>query len=158
MGVVQASRDDQLTAMMQRAQEQMSEMRRQLSMAGRVLTQIDIAGMSDDQRDELLQRLPVKVGDTLTRNTIDGIQWKVHQFEELVEHLGFELVPLEDNSVVLKIAVPDFQRVVDLNRQIVQAEAQLAILLKTFSPQHPDVQAFKSKLDALKKQRDDLTK
>src|SRR5262249_10195810 len=52
-----------MRAVMQMAQQQMEQQRRLRSMAGRVVSRIEILGMSNTDRDELFARLPVHAGD-----------------------------------------------------------------------------------------------
>ena len=147
-----------MDALLRQAQERMGERMRLLSMAGRVLAQLEVIGMSESDRDELIKRFPAHVGDTLSRETINGIAQQVRRFEERVEHLDFDLQPLDNNQASLKIAVPVFQRLANLDREIVEREAQFAKLSAGQSESGPDVLALKSQLDQLKKQRDELTK
>jgi len=148
----------QMDGLIRQTEEQLRELHRQAAMASRVLSQIDISGISDEQRDELMRRLPAKVGDTLSFETLQNIRRTIRNFQERVEHIGLELVPVDDNHVVLKISVPAFQQLASLDQQINQVEAQLDRMRRTYTESHPDLQDLKSRLEVLKNRRNELAK
>jgi TonB family protein len=70
---------------------------------GRVLASISVIGLSDQARDQLLGKLPVRVGDTLTSELLERITAAVRGFDE---HLVNRYVPLENNGANLQIVAP----------------------------------------------------
>jgi TonB family protein len=68
--------------------------------AGRRLKTIDIQGLSDASRDQLLAKLPVRVGDTLAEDSMEKVDAAVKQFDE---HLGLSMVTVPDGRVEIRI-------------------------------------------------------
>jgi len=68
--------------------------------AGRRLKAIHIQGLSDASRDELLAKLPVRVGDTLAEDSMEKVDAAVKQFDE---HLGLSMVTVPDGQVEIRI-------------------------------------------------------
>jgi TonB family protein len=145
--------------------EQMVEMMRRASgkqkMEGRILARIEIAGLNDEQREQLVGRLPVKIGEKLSLETIEGLRSMLRG-----EHLECELVPLEDNQSVLKIFAEQnhwaaervSEQLAELNRSISKAESQLGAAGRVLTEQHPDMLDLKSKLNQLRERREVLLK
>jgi beta-lactamase regulating signal transducer with metallopeptidase domain len=73
--------------------------RREAERVGRPLAAIEIRGMSDQAGNDLLSRLPVHEGDTLTRESIEAAGRAIRQFDE---HLEFNY-GREPEGVVLRI-------------------------------------------------------
>lgn len=71
------------------------------AMAGRVLARIDVSGLSEEQRDQLIGQLPVRIGETLSREAIERLHPAIRGFDE---RLRYEIVPLENNQALLKVA------------------------------------------------------
>jgi len=70
--------------------------------AGRRLKIIDIRGLTDTQREELLAQLPVHLGDTLAEDSMERIEAAVKQFDE---HLGLSMLTTHDGEVEVRITV-----------------------------------------------------
>ena len=69
-------------------------------LAGRRLEQIDISGLSPQQQSELSARLPVRLGDTLTAESIESLNQAVNQFDQ---HLEANLGLTETGGVSARI-------------------------------------------------------
>ena len=69
--------------------------------AGRRLKSIQIQGLADASRDDLLAKLPVHVGDALAEDCIQQVQAAVKQFDE---HLGLSMLTSRDGQVEIRIA------------------------------------------------------
>jgi hypothetical protein len=72
-------------------------------LSGRTLRLINVRGLSEQSHDELVLRLPVHVGDTLSRDSMKAIGIAVRQFDE---HLELNLIPIENGGVELRIVAP----------------------------------------------------
>jgi TonB family protein len=70
---------------------------------GRRLKTIDIRGLSAASRDELLAKLPVRVGDILADDSLARIKAAVKQFDE---HLRVMIFSPRDGQVEIHIAAP----------------------------------------------------
>jgi TonB family protein len=70
---------------------------------GRRLKTIDIQGLSAASRDELLAKLPVRVGDILADDSLARIKAAVKQFDE---HLRVMIFSPPDGQVEIHIAAP----------------------------------------------------
>jgi TonB family protein len=68
--------------------------------AGRRLKSIQIQGLTDTSRGELLAKLPVHVGDTLAEDSLEKVQAAVKQFDE---HLGLSMFTARDGQVEIRI-------------------------------------------------------
>jgi TonB family protein len=148
----------QMQTVIRRTEEELRDMQRRVTVAGRVLSRIDISGLSDEQRNELMRQLPAKVGDTLSVEAIPNIRRTIRKFQEHIEHLTFELRNTENDGVALKITVPAFQQLTYLEQEINEVEAQMDRMRKTYTDSHPDVQALRYRLERLKQKQDELTK
>lgn len=110
---LQLLRDQQVT----RAPEQVAELQLQLEQAqarledarrgwagtreessadGRTLRRIEVTGLSDQVRVDLMGRLQVHIGDLLTREAVERVAAAVHQFDQ---HLELEVRNVEGNQV-----------------------------------------------------------
>jgi TonB family protein len=129
--------------------------------SGRVLSRIDIDGLSEEQREQLKGRMPVKIGDTLSAESVDSIRRIIRGIDRQIK---FALIPIDNNQAVLKIGVrggyvyvapgPDGDQVSELDQATAKMEAQLDMARRTLTDLHPDVLALKAKLMALRQQQD----
>jgi TonB family protein len=69
----------------------------------RTLKSIHVVGLSDEARNELLSRLPVRAGATMTRETQFATLRAVDEFDE---HLTAQMTPVADSEVMLTIVAP----------------------------------------------------
>ena len=92
--------NDEARARVERELEMLARVRRQEDLAGRTLTAIEIRGLSDDAGNDLLSRLPVREGDTLSPESIEAARRTVRQIDEHLE-LGFS--SQDGGGVVLRI-------------------------------------------------------
>lgn len=65
---------------------------------------IDVIGLSDQAREQLLAQLPVHVGDTMTAEAMPRIMLAVHQFDS---HLSVGFNPDDNGDATLRISAPD---------------------------------------------------
>jgi macrodomain Ter protein organizer (MatP/YcbG family) len=72
------------------------------ALAGRRLKAIDIQGLTEQAREELMSKLPVRVGDTLSEASMHKIEEALRQFDE---HLGLSIFT-RDGQVEIRIAAP----------------------------------------------------
>jgi TonB family protein len=70
--------------------------------AGRTL-RIDVQGLSDESRADLLSQLPVHDGGTLSIEALQNVMRIVKGFDE---HLSFAIMTTGSNEVTVRIAVP----------------------------------------------------
>ena len=128
---------------------------------GRILAQINAAGLSEEQRVQLMKQLPVRLGDTLSQENVAGIRAAIRAFGD---PLRFELIILDNNQALLKIgrrvrrypaANEEFVR---LNQEIAAVEAQLEMIRKTYTNQHPDARDFEARLNAMRHLREEMEK
>jgi hypothetical protein len=70
---------------------------------GRRLKIIDIQGLSSAVRDELLAKLPARVGDVLAEDSMEKVEAAVKQFDE---HLGLSMLTTHDGQVEIHITAP----------------------------------------------------
>jgi len=73
------------------------------SLAGRTLAKIEIVGLPDAARADLLSRLPVHEGDAMAENTVDALSAAVHKFDE---HLSVDVRLAKGNRATVRIAAP----------------------------------------------------
>jgi hypothetical protein len=73
------------------------------NIAGLTLKAINTGTLPENVRNDLLSRLPVRVGDTLSAEAIRQTETAVHQYDE---HLRFEYVSTADGQGELRIIVP----------------------------------------------------
>ena len=108
-----------------------------------------------------LQTQLTSINDALSRNqqqkvigeqTLISLKAQYSQLENSVASTTPEETA-KQNSVISQNA-----ELAQLNHEIVQGEAQLAVMLRSLTPEHPDVKDFKAKLDALKQRRDQMKK
>jgi TonB family protein len=86
---VQATQDpaarQQAAARLSEMQNNIATLQRNLgptSLAGERVSRIMIVGVSDQVRDDLMSRLPVRVGDTLAADSVARMTAVVHEFDE----------------------------------------------------------------------------
>lgn len=77
---------------------------KRVPLEGQTLAAIRIDGLSEDARQTLMSRLPVRVGDTLTHESLEGITDAIHKFDEHLEH-SFSFSP-DRNTIELRIVAP----------------------------------------------------
>jgi hypothetical protein len=77
---------------------------RPMKLDGSVLAHIQVDGLSEDQRRNLVAGLPVHLGDLLTENLIEKLTAAVRQFDE---HLEVNLGVNEKGQAELHIAAPN---------------------------------------------------
>jgi TonB family protein len=68
--------------------------------AGGVLSVINMPGFSDSVRNELLARLPIRIGDTISSQSIEQISQAVRSYDE---HLRAQFVANADGQIELRI-------------------------------------------------------
>jgi TonB family protein len=73
------------------------------NLAGLTLKAINTGSLPENVRNDLLSRLPVRVGDTLSSEVIRQTETAVRQYDE---HLRFEYVSTADGQAELRIIVP----------------------------------------------------
>jgi hypothetical protein len=72
---------------------------------GRTVTSIDVVGLTDPVRAQLLSRLPVHAGDTLSRALLERLEKAIRNFDE---HLEMNLERQEDGQgAALRITAPN---------------------------------------------------
>ena len=74
-----------------------------LSFKGRRLKNISVLGLNASQRDELLARLPVHVGDTLAGDSTEKVEAAIKEFDE---HLGLSMYSTADGQAEIHITAP----------------------------------------------------
>ncbi len=74
-------------------------------LTGRTVTSINIVGLSDQVRGELLSALPVHEGDTLSAESIAKVGQVLKGFDEHLMLLG---VPAASGGAILRISTPDY--------------------------------------------------
>lgn len=70
---------------------------------GRTIKSINIADLSNQARSELLSRLPVHEGDTLSPETLRQVVQTVHNFDE---HLGVAAAPVNGDAIIMIALAP----------------------------------------------------
>ena len=101
----QDARKGQMEAMEKRLEEMRAGMQnfRGPSFAGRRVKSISVIGLTGPQRDELLARLPVHIGDMLTDESMAQIEEAVKRFDE---HLGIAMETVSGGQAVIRITAP----------------------------------------------------
>jgi TonB family protein len=69
-------------------------------MDGRVLKRLRILGLSDQSRNDLLKKLPVHEGDTLSKSVIEKLDKVLHEFDG---HLSCFAIPIDDGKATILI-------------------------------------------------------
>jgi TonB family protein len=69
-------------------------------MDGRVLKRLRILGLSDQSRNDLLKKLPVHEGDTLSKSGIEKLDKVLHEFDG---HLSCFAIPIDDGKATILI-------------------------------------------------------
>ena len=98
-----AQRRELTKEMASRREVEMAAVKR-MPIAGRTLSAIRVEGLSDESRQALVSRLPVRVGDTLTEESLQTITKTIREFDEHLEH-GFGLSE-DKNGIDLRIIAP----------------------------------------------------
>jgi TonB family protein len=86
-----------------RAKQQAAAQVAELHIVGRALTTIDVIGLSEEVKSELLSRLPLHVGDTLSAASMEAFGRAVRQFDE---HLEWQVRAAADGGATIRIIVP----------------------------------------------------
>jgi TonB family protein len=73
----------------------------------RRLKGIATLGLPESVRNDLIARLPVHAGDTLTSKTVEQMAAAVREYDE---HLSVQLIPTDDGQVELRIQAPNERR------------------------------------------------
>jgi beta-lactamase regulating signal transducer with metallopeptidase domain len=76
-------------------------------LAGRRLQRIVVVGLSEPLRQQLVSRLPLHLGDTLSADSLAAIGHAVKAFDS---RLSFVLILHDDGPVDLRIAAPGFEQ------------------------------------------------
>jgi len=71
--------------------------------AGRVVGRIDTFGLSDSVREQIVQKLPVHIGDTFTHDIQEATTQAVTSFDE---HFSLRYYPLENGQMAIAIGAP----------------------------------------------------
>lgn len=71
--------------------------------AHRTIESIEVIGLSDAARSDLLAQLPVQVGDTVTQASLERVGAAIRKFDE---HLEWRVVPLEKGGASIRIHAP----------------------------------------------------
>jgi TonB family protein len=84
-----------------------SALKRAELLNGRVLKAINTGTLSESARNDLLARLPVRIGDPLSPVVLKQTETAVHGFDE---HLNGEFIATDDGQAELRIIVPGVER------------------------------------------------
>jgi TonB family protein len=76
-------------------------------MPGRTIKAIEVVGLSDTAKSDLISRLPLHVGDTISPGSLDVVRKVVNQFDE---HLEFQARPLENLGASIRISAPGHEK------------------------------------------------
>jgi len=74
---------------------------------GRALKGIATPGMSDSVRNDLLSRLPVRVGDVVTEELWKQTDSFIHSYDE---HFQMQFLGTDDGQAELRIRTPNERR------------------------------------------------
>jgi TonB family protein len=77
------------------------------NLSGLTLKAINTGSLPENARNDLLMRLPIRVGDTLSFEVIRQTEVAVRAYDE---HLNFEYVSTADGQAELRIIVPGVER------------------------------------------------
>jgi TonB family protein len=77
------------------------------NISGLMLKAINTGSLPENVRNDLLSRLPIRVGDTLSSEVIRQTETAVRVYDE---HLNFEYVSTADGQAELRIIVPGAER------------------------------------------------
>ncbi len=75
------------------------------SLAGRTISNINVVGLSEQAKNDLLAKLPVHQGDTISEDLVPKTMAAVKEFDE---HLRFAMAPSGNDQVALVITAPDY--------------------------------------------------
>jgi TonB family protein len=120
------------------AQAKAEELRRQ--MAPRNVQNIQVLGLADPLRAELLSKLPLRVGDTLSTETMERTARAVREFDE---HMSVTTLPLPGGAVTVQIGSADLRALSRLEaaaapeRIRVGGNVQQSRLIKQPKPVYP---------------------
>ncbi len=73
------------------------------SIEGRTVRSVSVAGLSQSLQEELLAKLPLHQGDTITADLLKRTAEAVNQFDE---HLTMAAVPMSAGDAIIQIAAP----------------------------------------------------
>jgi len=129
-GDIQKSRDEAL-ARFETARKEMQAKQAANSSGVRTLKSINVLGLSDPMKSELLSRLPVREGDTLSQDSMSRVTQAVMQFDE---HLKITS-NFNGGDATLTIATPDVPTIPDRIR--IGGNVQQAKLISQPHPIYP---------------------
>jgi hypothetical protein len=72
--------------------------------AGRSLREIGTPGMADSARNELISRLPIQVGDTLSPSLLEQTSQAVRTYDE---HLRVQFIVSGEDGAILRVTAAD---------------------------------------------------
>jgi TonB family protein len=99
-----AERQAELTSLSERASSPVMAV-------GHKLARIEATGFSDEVRQALLSRMPMRVGDTLSEQSIEQIASTLRSFDEHSEYkIGWKLVQIDGGDFALSISAPNAER------------------------------------------------
>ena len=75
--------------------------------AGRALKGISTPGLSESVRNELISRLPIRIGDTLSSRLVEQTAAAVRSYDE---HLAVQFLSTADGQAELRISAPNSER------------------------------------------------
>ena len=75
---------------------------------GSVVKGIRVFGLSDQVTQDLISKLPIRVGETLTQQLMEATSAAIRRFDEHLEH---QWLPTEDNTVEMRIVAPGFREI-----------------------------------------------
>jgi hypothetical protein len=108
----ETARTDERELAAKRAMEEMlagkilSERKGSAAVVDHVVKSIRVFGLSDAASQDLISKLPIREGDTLSRESMERVTAAIRRFDE---HLEQQFMPTEDNAVELRIVAPGFR-------------------------------------------------
>jgi TonB family protein len=77
------------------------------NLSGRQVQRINTSELPESVRADLLSRLPIREGDTLSQESLEQTMKAIRSFDE---HLVFDVLRIDENSVELRIVPPNSKR------------------------------------------------
>ena len=130
-GDTQKLRDEAL-ARLEAARKELETKQAVNSSWARTLKSINVVGLSDQMKSELLSRLPVREGDTLSADSMARVARAVTEFDE---HLRVSTSTVNGGDATLTIATPDVPTTPDRIR--IGGNVQQAKLIRQPHPVYP---------------------
>ena len=100
-----------------------------------------------------LQLQSAAINEALNRNQQEKMMYET-QLQNLRNQQAYQMANVEDT-----VAGPQSvrnERLIQLNKAVMDTETALAAALETYKPDHPDIKSFESRLRVLKRERDRL--